>query len=118
MAESKPLDGGDYSHYIAVDFGTSGCGIAVWNTRLQQDEPQVYTNPKWVPGAKGVAVKCPTILLLDHKGEFEAFGLKALQNYQNGKRGLRCPEEVNNYYLFTRFKMCLYDEKVCVFHCL
>ena len=118
MAESKPVKRtDDITHYIAIDFGTSGCGIAVWNTKLRSssrgDEPEVYTNPKWVPGTKGTAVKCPTVLLLDHNGEFEAFGLKALKSYQNCKHGLRHPKEVNNYYLFTRFKMCLYDEKVC-----
>ena len=73
----------------------------------------MYTNPKWVPGQKGVAVKCPTALLLDPDGEFEAFGLKAIENYQ-GKQGLRFPKRSEEYYFFNRFKMCLYDEKVSV----
>ena len=99
----------DYSHFIAIDFGTSGSGIAVWGKGYKNIE--VYTNPKWVPGQKGVAVKCPTALLLDPDGEFEAFGLKAIENYQ-GKQGLRYPNKSEEYYFFNRFKMCLYDEKV------
>ena len=99
----------DYSHFIAIDFGTSGSGIAVWGRGYKNIE--VYTNPKWVPGQKGVAVKCPTALLLDPDGEFEAFGLKAIENYQV-KQGLRYPKKSEEYFFFNRFKMCLYDEKV------
>ena len=102
-------DNNNYTHFIAIDFGTSGSGIAVWGRGYKDIE--VYTNPKWVPGQKGVAVKCPTALLLDPDGEFEAFGLTAIENYQ-GKQGLRYPKKSEDYYFFNRFKMCLYDEKV------
>ena len=102
-------DNNNYTHFIAIDFGTSGTGIAVWGKAYKEIE--VYTNPKWVPGQKGVAVKCPTALLLDPDGEFEAFGLTAIENYQ-GKQGLRYPKKSEDYYFFNRFKMCLYDEKV------
>ena len=97
----------DYTHFIAIDFGTYGCGIAISTAAEKQDDVHVYSN--W--GHSKVAVKCPTVLLLDDEGKFEAFGDEALKNYQS-KSGLRRPEKVNEYYLFNRFKMCLYEEKV------
>ena len=99
----------NFSHFIAIDFGTSGSGIAVHGKGYK--EIMVYMNPKWVPKQIGMAVKCPTALLLDPYGKFEAFGLTAIESYQN-KRGLRYPEKSEEYYFFNRFKMCLYDEKV------
>lgn len=102
-------DNNNFTHFIAIDFGTSGSGIAVFGRTY--DNIRVYTNPKWVPGQKGIAVKCPTALLLDPNGEFEAFGLTAMENY-HGKHGLRYPKQSEDYYFFNRFKMCLYDEKV------
>lgn len=108
--DSKP-SGNDknFTHFIAIDFGTSGSGIAVWAENY--GDTRVYTNPKWVPGQKGIAVKCPTALLLDPDRKFEAFGLKAIDNY-HGKQGLLYPKKSEEYYFFNRFKMCLYDEKV------
>ena len=99
----------DFTYFIAIDFGTSGSGIAVWGKNYRDIE--VYTNPKWVPRQSGLAVKCPTALLLDPDGKFEAFGLKAIESYHN-KRGLRWPQKSEEYYFFNRFKMSLYDEKV------
>jgi len=98
---------GDYTHFIAIDFGTYGCGIAMSTAADQSDNVQVYSN--WT--AAKVSIKCPTILLLDDEGKFEAFGNIALKNYQT-KNGLRRPDKVDEYYLFDRFKMCLYNEKV------
>ena len=98
---------GDYTHFIAIDFGTYGCGIGVSTVADRPDIVHVYSNWKH----SKVAVKCPTILLLDDEGKFEAFGDEALKNYQ-AKNGLRRPDKVDEYYLFYRFKMCLYEEKV------
>ena len=99
---------GDYTHFVAIDFGTYGCGIAM---STFADRPDiVHVNSNW--GHSKVAVRCPTILLLDDEGKFEAFGAKALKNYQT-KSHLRRPGKVDEYYLFNRFtKMCLYEEKV------
>ena len=99
----------NFTYFIAIDFGTSGSGIAVRGKTYKETE--VYSDAKWVPGQKGTAVKCPTALLLDPDGEFEAFGLTAIENYHS-KHGLRYPKKSEDYYFFNRFKMCLYDEKV------
>ena len=72
MSNSKP--GGndeDFTYFIAIDFGTSGSGIAVW-AKNYREGTKVFTDARWVPGQKGVAVKCPTALLLDPDGKFEA----------------------------------------------
>lgn len=97
----------NYTHFIAIDFGTYGCGIAISTVADRPDTVRVYSN--WVHSK--VAVKCPTILLLDDEGKFEAFGDVALKHYQT-RNGLRRPDKVDEYYLFDRFKMCLYEERV------
>ena len=102
-----------YTHIIAIDFGTYGCGIAISTAADRPDNVRVYSN--WVHSK--VAVKCPTILLLDHEGKFEAFGDAALKSYQT-KNGLRHRDKADEYYLFDRFKMCLYGEKVVTYVCL
>jgi len=94
----------EYTHYIAIDFGTSGCGIAV-STSINPSTPHVYSN--W--STNKIPIKAPTYLLLDDEGKFEAFGDIALKNYYS-KTGLRNKDKVDQYYLFIRFKMCLYDE--------
>ena len=96
---------GDYTHFIAIDFGTCGCGIALFTIGDRPDNVRVFSN--WVHSK--VAIKCPTILLLDDEGKFEAFGDEALKKYQT-KYGLRRPGKVDEYYLFDRFKMCLYKK--------
>jgi len=107
-------DANNFTHFIAIDFGTYGSGIAVWGRKYK--DINVYTNAKWVPGQKGIAVKCPTALLLDPDGKFEAYGLTAIDSYHY-KHGLRSPERSEDYYFFNRFKMCLYDEKVKLSQC-
>jgi hypothetical protein len=54
------------------------------------------------------AKKAPTVLLLDHLGQFQAFGSKALDLYYGGEEGYVCC----NYgdggnMLFEKFKMVL-----------
>ena len=96
------------THIIAIDFGTSGSGIAVWNNALS--ETFVYSN--WRTKNAGVVCKCPTVLLLDHEGKLERFGFDAEKYYQS-KRSIANPEKADEYYLFKNFKMCLYEEMVC-----
>ena len=98
------------THIIAIDFGTSGSGIAVWNNAL--GETFVYSN--WRTKNAGVVCKCPTVLLLDHEGKFERFGFDAEKYYQS-KRTIANPEKADEYYLFKHFKMCLYQEMVLVY---
>lgn len=101
---------GEFTHFIAIDFGTYGCGMAV-STNINPDNIHVYAN--WVQSK--MAVKCPTALLLNDEGEFEAFGDNALYTYQTKNR-LRRPHKANQYYFFYRFKMCLYN-KVRIIAC-
>lgn len=96
----------EFTHLIAIDFGTYGCGMAV-STVVNPGNVHVYSN--WVQSKN--AVKCPTALLLNDEGEFEAFGDRALYSYQTKNR-LRRPEKADQYYFFYRFKMCLYDKVV------
>ena len=95
-----------YTHYIAIDFGTSGCGVVI--STSVSETPHLFS--KWMPSQTGRGIKCPTALLLDHNKECEAFGLKAKLNYQ--KKSVKNSKEFKNYYLFEHFKMNLYEEKV------
>ena len=107
-----------YTHFIAVDFGTAGCGIAVkidppasLPASLPADETRDEHTPisdihifqKWLPNKS--SIKCPTIMLLDHKLDCIAFGLQARQHY---KRAMKDAKRVENLYLFEYFKMSLY----------
>ena len=97
----------EYTHYIAIDFGTAGCGIVV-QSKIS-DSPRMYT--AWLPGGPSSPPKCPTIMLLDHNGECEAFGKKDLvKDYC--KRRVKHPDKIDEYYCFQYFKMSLYEEKV------
>ena len=102
MAESNK-----YTHYIAIDFGTAGCGIAV--STSASDTPRMCT--ALLPGGLSGPQKCPTIMLLDHNGECEEFGKKDLmKNYHKGN--VKHRDKIDEYYLFQYFKMSLYEEKV------
>ena len=95
-----------YTHYIAIDFGTAGCGIAV--STDAGDKPYMYQ--RWLPSGHSGPQKCPTIMLLDHNGNCEEFGKKnLLTNYHKGNVKYR--DKVEEYYLFQYFKMSLYEEK-------
>lgn len=101
-----------YTHIIAIDFGTSGCGIAVWNVAAPSIE-NIHLFSKWYRKSPGLnpGCKCPTILLLDHEENVEAFGMEAMEKYYSKRVAHR--NRINEYYLFTRFKMDLYNNKVC-----
>ena len=94
-----------YTHYVSIDFGTSGCTFA---TGLGKPEPKgIEVFCAWKEARMGRQLKCPTVLLADAKGEFVNFGDSALDEYK------RLKNEAENYYLFERFKMKLYDTPVC-----
>ena len=97
-----------YTHIIAIDFGTSGCGMAVWNVTAPSIE-NIHLFSNWFRSDK-FSYKCPAILLLDHKEDVEAFGLKAMQRYYS-KRVVYAAK-IDDYYLFIRFKMDLYNKRV------
>ena len=99
----------EFTHFIAIDFGTCGCGMA-FSTNDGPENIRIYAN--WIQSK--MAVKCPTALLLNDEGEFEAFGDTAIRNYESRNRLMR-PKKADQYYFFYRFKMCLY-EKVCSYN--
>ena len=99
-----------YTHIIALDFGTSGCGIAVWNKSTAPSIDNIHLFSNWFKKNPVTMYKCPTILLLDHEERVEAFGLEAMEKYHT-KRVVHV-NKIEDYYLFTRFKMDLYNKKV------
>ena len=99
----------DYTHFVAIDFGTAGTGFA-YSTIAKPTDIHIYQN--W-PGLLNGTSKTPTALLLDPDENFEAFGKTALDKYYNPKN-LKYPKRVNDYYFFRQFKMILYDLQVIV----
>lgn len=99
-----------YTHYIAIDFGTSGCAIAVGFSKPEPEKIKVFSG--WEGARVAIQIKYPTILLADPKGEFVSFGIKASKEFEKLKG------KAQDYYLFHRFKMKLYDNPVrhpCVY---
>ena len=99
-----------YTHYIAIDFGTSGCTIAVGFSRPEPKKIHVFSG--WDGAKVSIRRKYPTILLADSKGNFVSFGIKASKAFEKLKG------KAQDYYLFRRFKMKLYDNPVrhpCVY---
>ena len=96
-----------HTHYIAIDFGTAGCGIAISTSAGNQ--PWLYR--AWLPGGQSGPQKCPTIMLLDHNGDCEEFGkTDLLKDYRKGQ--VKHPDKVDQYCFLQYFKMSLYEEKV------
>ena len=109
LPESSVLKPGDYTHFVAIDFGTAGTGCA-YSTFVK---PEIRTYEQW-PGLTPGTCKTPTVLLLDPDEKFEAFGKNALDRYYrlNRSKPKREPKRVDDYYLFRQFKMTLYNLKV------
>ena len=95
----------DYTHYIAIDFGTTGSGFA-YATRANLKKVRVFN--QW-PGLKPEDYKTPTVLLIDPDKNLEAFGQEAVNKYYD-KKSLRHPDRFNDYYFFRNFKMVLYNQ--------
>ena len=104
MAAERHKEDNHYTHFIAIDFGTAGCGIV---TSLKNFD-EIHQFARWNPGK--VSIKGPTIMLLDHNRECEAFGLLARDRYQ--RKAVKYRDKYKDYYLFEYFKMSLYEEKV------
>ena len=95
-----------YTHYIAIDFGTFGCAIAVG---FSKPEPKkIYVFSEWGNSQTGLGIKYPTVLLADPQGAFVSFGNKALDDFEK----LKGKGQAQDYYLFHRFKMKLYNNPV------
>ena len=98
----------EFTHFISIDFGTSGCGIAM-ATKENKSDIKLFTAWEGI----NTDAKCPTALLLNPDETFESFGMKALKLYEN-KRSLPQPEKADDYLFFQKFKMHLYDNPVSV----
>ena len=98
----------EFTHFVSIDFGTSGCGIAI-ATKENPKDIKLFT--AW----EGIYTdaKCPTVLLLDPSKEFVSFGYRAKTSYET-KSSLPHPDKANDYLLFHKFKMHLYDNPVRV----
>ncbi|KAK3098843.1 hypothetical protein FSP39_023608 [Pinctada imbricata] len=94
---------------VAIDFGTAYSGYAFsTNADFEKDPTKIYANENWPAGKVGFSRKTPTILLLNPKQEFEAFGFEAEDIYNE----LAVEKEHKKWYYFRQFKMCLHGEKV------
>ena len=60
-----------------------------------------------------IEAKCPTVLLLDPDEKFERFGVNAIASYEK-KSSLKKPDRADEYLLFQKFKMHLYNNPVRV----
>jgi hypothetical protein len=90
----------------AIHFGTTFSGYAYsFNHDYETDPTKVSANRSWVAGSAALmSLKTPTILLLDNKKQFVAFGYEAEKRYSE----IVADEEQKNYYYYRRFKMLLY----------
>ena len=95
-----------FTHFVSIDFGTSGCGIAM-ATKKDKSDIKLFT--AW-EGMKTDA-KCPTVLLLDPEENFERFGVNAIASYEK-KTSLKKSDRADEYLLFQKFKMHLYNNPV------
>ena len=92
------------THYVSIDFGTSGCAIAVGLANPDPSKIRVFSS--WIQGRAGTVLKYPTVLLTDPNGGFVQFGEEALAAHK------KLREVANDYFLFSRFKMNLYKTPV------
>ena len=89
----------EFTHFISIDFGTSGCGIGMV-TKENESDIKLYTD--WEGTITDT--KCLSILLLDPSENFVSFGYNAMTTYRDKKD--------DNYLLFQKFKMQLYKNSV------
>lgn len=96
----------------ALDFGTTFSGYAFsFKDDFKNDPLKINVNQAWNSGGPGhslLSLKTPTCLLLNKFQEMIAFGYEAENDYAE----LVSAKEYHDYYYFTRFKMCLYQNKV------
>lgn len=91
----------------AFDFGTTFSGYAF---SFHDNPSKVTTNHSWIAGSdKLISLKTPTCLLIDDKGDFNSFGYEAENKYAT----LAEDGQHHGWRLFRRFKMLLYNNKVC-----
>ncbi|XP_052791590.1 heat shock 70 kDa protein 12B-like [Mya arenaria] len=90
----------------AIDFGTTFTGYAyAMRDDFKADPPKISANTSWYAGGQLFTLKTPTVLLLDPKQNFEAFGFDAEDRYAE----LAADNDHKGYFYFRRLKLKLYN---------
>ena len=97
----------DYLLVVAMDFGTTFSGYAFSYKTKPYD---IKLNKNWGANMGHQSYKTATSVLVNPKGEFEAFGFEAQQKYADLEEKNVTPEK---YALYEKFKMMLHGKKVC-----
>ncbi|XP_062593914.1 heat shock 70 kDa protein 12A-like isoform X2 [Saccostrea cucullata] len=98
-------EGLSYLFVAAIDLGTTFSGVAFSSRDAFTKEP---TNV-WLKTWHGTIVtyKTPTVILFDQNGDFDSFGYEAEDRYTD----LLLDGVAENWSLFRRFKMSLYEQQ-------
>jgi molecular chaperone DnaK (HSP70) len=91
---------------VAIDFGTTYSGYA-YAFRRKPDEINLMRRKEAGQVGGGPSHKIPTILLMDEREQFHAFGYDARDTYHD-----MVEEESRNWLYFEKFKMELHSRKV------
>jgi hypothetical protein len=94
----------------AIDFGSaySGCAFS-FSSSYNVNPLDIQTT--FLDAKSSESLKSPTVVLLNLKGEFSAFGYEAEQKYAD----LVQNEDDEGWFYFRRFKMQLYTKKVLIY---
>lgn len=99
----------DYLLVAAIDFGTTFSGYAFSTRHDFSSDPQKMSLVQWAGGVAGlVSPKTSTCVLFHPDGRFHSFGYEAEDKYLD----LGMDNEQDDWYLFRRFKMKLYEASV------
>ena len=102
---STPSEDDSRRIVVAIDFGTTYSGYA-YAFRRKPDEIHLMRR-KEAGQVGGLSHKIPTILLMDEREQFHAFGYDARDMYHD-----MTEEESRNWLYFEKFKMELHSRKV------
>ncbi|XP_052094751.1 heat shock 70 kDa protein 12B-like [Mytilus californianus] len=91
---------------VALDIGTSFSGFAFLTRNDFKINPLRVVCKHWHVGELGTLYKTKSIILLNQKKEFVAFGYDAENKYAR-----MSVDEAKEYYYFPYFKMALYGEQ-------
>lgn len=95
----------------AIDFGTTYSGYAFSFRHEFEQDPLRVCSSSWSSGSgTGISLKTSSCILFRPDGQFESFGFEAEDRYSD----LTLDKEHHAWFYFRRFKMKLYDSKVCL----
>ncbi|XP_021367114.1 heat shock 70 kDa protein 12B-like [Mizuhopecten yessoensis] len=99
----------NYLLVAAIDFGTTYSGYAFSTKHDFRTDPTQMSLVQWVAGSAGmVSQKASTCVLFKPDRTFHSFGYEAEDKYLN----LTLDKDHEDWYLFRRFKMNLYNTKL------